>query len=261
MFLKLLNQNHKRINLQTTSEFKFLKEHFELLHIYKISYKYATPLELINSNIVLRGLLNKIQVEKGLLEFESAHFDTLSFMTYVEKRKMINFDIHQYTDDMPQFVDRESNQTIIIPFFEPFINQRYIDDISIFTLKQHSSYFYSFNQHMLDPYKTYGYQVYKSPFTKLEMLYENSHMILFYYDDFKCIYAFKKDKLKLTRTIHIIDQYSTKTDIDIDDIKEAARLYADFKFKELLELLHDKEYVSDKTYKYIYKKCGRRGIR
>ena len=49
-------------------------------------------------------------------------------------------------------------QIILIPYLEPFINERYLNNYMLLTLKQHQLYVKNYQRNIEIPYQLYGFK-------------------------------------------------------------------------------------------------------
>ena len=63
---------------------------------------------------------------------------------------------------------KDDQQIILIPYLEPFINERYLNNYMLLTLKQHQLYVKNYQRNIEIPYQLYGLKVLRSAFSSLK---------------------------------------------------------------------------------------------
>lgn len=199
--------------------------------------------------VILNGIFNKNKIDEEYKRFIYETQDAISYLNYDEKQKMFNKIVEETINGLKHV--NINNQTIIIPYLESFINERYLNNYMLLTLKQHSIYVKDYQRDINSPYQLYSLQILDSSFSSLIKVLEDNEYEYYYYDELKKIYIISKEKFNIIDSFPIVDKYF-QGNTKIDEIKQ---IMLDYHNKEqFINHLHDLKYLSDKRYKKIIKK-------
>ena len=146
---------------------------------------------------------------------------------------------------------KADQQIILIPYLEPFVNERYLNNYMLLTLKQHQLYVKNYQRNIENPYQLYGLKVLRSAFSSLKGIAEDENYEYYYYDGLKKIYIFDKKEYGLVDSFPIVDKYF-QGNTSLDDIREVMTYYK--QPQQFINQLHELNYLSDKVHKKIMKK-------
>ena len=146
---------------------------------------------------------------------------------------------------------KHEDQIIMIPHLEPFINERYLKNYMLMTLKQHKLYVKEYPRDIEQPYQLYGLIVLRSAFSSLKGIAEDENYEYYYYDELKKIYLFDKETYHMVDCFPIVDKYF-QGNINLEDVREVMTYY--HQPQQFIEQLHELNYISDKIHKKIIKK-------
>lgn len=200
--------------MQQSYEKKFAEVHQQYFSFYGFLSRFnevSNSFDLIRKTIILQGLLAKKQIE----DEAQLYSDTELSMPY--RMEIIHNRLPFFTHE---------NVNIYIPFFSPSFNKRY--DTKVDSLSKHpfSLLKHDFQDMIIDPFETYGLELFKSDFTRLIFLREDETCAAFYHVDFETIFiinnegsldhmipifdnALKNPEYKdfFKRLLHVIDAY------------------------------------------------------
>lgn len=252
--LDLLNKYRYDVKLNKTGLFNFVDSGSKELIEEGFNYKVKSPEDLFAYEVILNGIRTKIAIDECYNKFMAANYDVFEYVNYEEKRKMFNHDEEKIIHNFPSFQDHQSNETIYIPYLEPFVNRYYANDYQLVTLKQHHIYINEYPKMIDNIVKLYGIQPYNSKFSSLQFIGQDDESYYFYHDDFKTVFQFNVQKYHITNEINFIDKY-TKEYPNLDLIKEAMTLLANNQDDDnILEFLYENKFIVEKTYKKLIKK-------
>ncbi|MEG0591963.1 MAG: hypothetical protein RR512_01545 [Coprobacillus sp.] len=252
-FIESLNKQAKKISFQKTETYLHLEEVKKSLEELGLDFKIKNEFDMFEYEVIYNGLLTCNRFNNMYELFINAHYDLLAHLNYEEKRLMFNNDILPILNEAPHFYSEENDTEIYIPYYEPFVNKRFLEDYQIFSLKQHKDYLKNYKINSKTPVKLYGSMVYRTDFSSLTNVYEDERHLCLYFDELKTIYIFNKENNELLNKI-IIEDKDSQSELTIDDIKQVAYFIEQYQYKECLDLLKEKNSISDKTYKKILKK-------
>ena len=201
--------------------------------------KYKIQTNCVNFN-------NLYEVTEGL-DYETQ--DAIQYLNYEEKQKMFNSIISETLKNLKLM--KADQQIILIPYLEPFVNERYLNNYMLLTLKQHQLYVKNYQRNIENPYQLYGLKVLRSAFSSLKGIAEDENYEYYYYDGLKKIYIFDKKEYGLVDSFPIVDKYF-QGNTSLDDIREVMTYYK--QPQQFINQLHELNYLSDKVHKKIMKK-------
>ena len=208
IFKQIEKHQKKRNGFYKGDEFSFYLENRNLLtkmpkFSYLINMKQASEFDIMRANIILRSYLNKTLIEEEtsslqnymLKETKKSNYDNL---VIAMKEKIVN---------EPYYKDKKVK--LYIPFFSKAINLIYLNDPIKLTRYPYASLKDDFNDAMIDPFDTYGYELYNSYFTKLIMVCEQDKTAAFFHYDTNTIYIINEQG-RLDCKIVLFDKYIRK---------------------------------------------------
>lgn len=252
-FIETLNKYSKKIPLNKTKLYQRIEKEKKNLESNGFKIKIKNEFDMLDTELVLNAYLTKVKIDEAYLMFLNENYDILSYLNYEEKRKMFNIDLEKILNDVPSFYDEKSKTQIYIPFLEPFINRRYVEDYAILMLKQHNDYVKGYEAHIHSAVELYGNGVYRTDFSSLQVVYEDERHICMYFDQLYTIYIFKKDTLEFLNKLCFVDD-KVKKDVSIDDVCKIAEMIESYAYMDCLNYLKEKEFISEKTFKKISQK-------
>ncbi len=252
-FIESLNKYKKKVSLNKTNLYKSIYN--EKCHLERNGFKVSIKdeFDMFDLEIILKGFQTKNLIDDAYSMFLSKNYDLINYLNYEEKRKMFNLEIADILENAPHFYDEDNQINIYIPFLEPFVNSRYINDYSVLMLKAHHDYVENYKMHIHSAIELYGNDIYRTDFSCLQIVYEDDRHICFYYDELYTIYIFKKENLEYLNEVTIIDN-KCKENVDIDEVKEIIKMVEEYQYQECLDYLLEKKFICEKTYKKVLKK-------
>lgn len=252
-FIEKLNKYGKKISINKTDIYKKIEEAKLPLEAMGLNMKIKDEFDLFDYEIIYNGMLAQNYIENTYEMFLTQHYDLMDYLNYEEKRKMFNNDIVSILKRCPHFFDEKSQNEIYIPYLEAFVNQRYINDYQLMMLKQHREYVKTYKVNQKTPMELYGERIYQTGFSSLKNVYEDERHLCLYYDELKTIYIFRKDQKELLNKVIVVDG-DFQENVELEDIKAIAYDIENYLYKECLDLMKEKKYISEKTYKKVLKK-------
>ncbi len=252
-FIEKINKYGNKISITKTHIYQKIEEAKLPLEAMGLDMKIKNEFDLFDYEMIYKGMLAQNHIENTYEMFLSQHYDLMAYLNYDEKRKMFNNDIAPILKQYPHFLDEESQTDIYIPYLEAFVNHRYTNDYQLMMLKQHKEYVKNYKINQKTPVHLYGKKIYQTQFSSLENVYEDERHICFYYDELKTIYIFRKDNEELLNKM-IVQDASSQGDVDLEDVKLIAYDIENYLYKECLDLMREKNYICEKTYKKVLKK-------
>ena len=135
--------------------------------------------------VCLNGIYNKTKIEGEYKRFAYETQDAIQYLNYEEKQKMFNSIISETLKNLKLM--KADQQIILIPYLEPFVNERYLNNYMLLTLKQHQLYVKDYQRNIEIPYQLYGLKVLRSAFSSLKGKAEEENYEYYYNDGLKKI--------------------------------------------------------------------------
>lgn len=253
MILKLLKKYGYEVKLSKTQLYQNIAQSKDLLNKEGFQYDMKSIDDLLKVEVVLNGLKTKKRIEEAYHLFYAHNYDVFEYINYDEKRMMFNRDVETFINECPSFKNKDGLR-IYIPYLEPFINQRYLDDYQLMTLKQHQSYLKNYPRDIQKPYELYGYLPFVSHFSSLQAIGQDENSYYFYHQELKKVLIFHAENFLYEDEICFVDKHNDLTPT-LDDIKDMMRIYLNQDDQHiLLETLFERGFIQEKTYKKILKK-------
>lgn len=247
--IRLLNKYGNNIIYKKCELFKQLSLRKDVFIEDGFDFKINNEEMMFKYEVVLNGIFNKNKIDEEYKRFIYETQDAISYLNYDEKQKMFNRIVEETINGLKYA--SINNQTIIIPYLESFINERYLNNYMLLTLKQHSIYVKDYKRDINSPYLLYSLKILDSSFSSLIKVLEDNEYEYYYFDELKKIYLISKENFNIVNSFPIVDKYF-QGNTNIDEIKQ---IMLDYHNKEqFINHLHDLKYLSDKRYKKIIKK-------
>lgn len=151
--------------------------------------------DILRANILLKGLENKKVFEDEILNIK-AH-------GMVEHAAFVNT-LKERTLDQPYFELEKAK--IYMPFFSVALNRIYTDEPEKLLDLPYKNLITSFEEAMIDPFDTYGSEIFNSYFSSLIKVSSSKHVTAFFNYDVNTIY-FINDQGRLDAKLVLFDKY------------------------------------------------------
>lgn len=250
LFKTLDKYKKKRTSFYKSEEFSFYTENRPLLNkMPKFSYlnnKENPEFDIIRINILLYSYLNKVLIEE----------ETASLQNYIlSGDSKVNYDNYVKTlkeklVDAPYIRDEDSK--IYIPFFSKPINLIYLNDPIKLTRYPYVTLKEDFNDAMIDPFDTYGYELFNSYFSRLIKIKEYEDTAAFFHYNTNTIYIINKQG-RLDTKIVLFDRFIRKPNYNhmLERISPVISAYYSDDRKLFLEELKKQGFLSSRMYYFI----------
>lgn len=240
---KILESERNKKNSHNNDEYTFFvnNKHFLKENTYFSSY--ASPLDafdLIKSNIIIRALKNKEEIEEMILSKESDK--NIDLKLYI-KEKCLDFPSIQY-----------ENLKIYFPFFSKITNNVYVNEVERLNDEPYNALFQDYSPFLVNPFDTYGVDLFDSTFTRLIKIDEDLTTVAFYSYYLSAILIINKQG-GLDNVIYLFDKHlkhPNKSHI-IDRVKALTDSYYKNNIHDFVYTLYKNEFISYKVFKKICK--------
>ena len=207
--------------------------------------------DIMRANIVLQGLENKETIE---IEVENinTHFEAGKKPTH-EKYILT---LRERTIDSPYYFD--GNIKIFIPFFSRALNTVYSRDPEKLLKSPFLELRDSFSGSLVDPFDTYGSELYNSSFTRLIKIGSNGNEYGYFHYDTNTIYIIN-DQGRLDIQIPLFDKYLKFPNYNhmLERIAPVFKEYVNNNRAGFIQALYDNNFISRKMLGLIKRKCKR----
>jgi hypothetical protein len=200
--------------------------------------------DVLSANIIIRSILNKRLLDEEIEE---------SFATSIDKSiEEIKREIDSKASSLPKIT--YSNYAIYIPFFDKATNMIYAMECEKLFQAPYDDLMGNYEAFLLDPFLTYGVELFASNFTSLIPLAEDETSEAFYHEEFKTVFVINRQG-SLDCAIHIYDRkmHPNKEDDHIANLKKAMELFYSDKKSEFLFALYSGGLISYSSFRSISK--------
>ena len=241
LFSYIASKAKKRKDFEKSAEYRFFLEnrHFltkipRFLTFYDIE---GEPFEVMRANIVLQAYLNKVKMEEEIRN--------LSTYINVNKKNHNHFvkSFHEIISEQPYYQDGEDK--IFIPFFTRSLNQIYHDDPEKILTYPYNGLADNFKDTIIDPFDTYGSELYNSQFSRLVKIKQVEKETAFFHYDTNTIY-FINEQGRLDTSVVLFDRYIRHPSYShmLERIKPVVDAYFAFDRDKFIMALHDNGFIS-----------------
>ena len=150
---------------------------------------------ILRANILIKGLENKTILEDEILNLHN--HGSLEHSVFVNT-------LRERTIDLPYY--EVNDIKIFIPFFSIALNQTYINEPEKLLNEPYKNLRLSFEDATIDPFDTYGAELFNSYFSSLVKIAEGKHVTAYFNYDMNTIY-FVNDQGRLDNKIVLYDKY------------------------------------------------------
>ena len=241
LFDYIASKAKRRKGFEKSEEFRFFLEYRHLLtkiprfvHFYDLE---SEPFEIMRANIILQAYLNKLKME------QEAH--NLNNYITINKKNHANFvkSFHEIISELPYY--QEDKDKIFIPFFTRSLNQIYSDDPEKLLTHPYDGLADNFKDTVIDPFDTYGSELYNSHFSRLVKIRSEDKETAFFHYDTNTIY-FVNEEGRLDTSVILFDRYIMHPNYAhmLERIKPVVDAYFAFDREAFLKALHENGFIS-----------------
>lgn len=198
LFKYLKEKCDKNFLLASSSEKRFYDENASYFSNYPALNRFLqsnSSFALIQACIILKGLLNKMKIEKSASLFKSSDLDKKETSQIIHAR-------------LP-YMEYKRGEKIYIPFFSPLVNRAYDKELNSLMKEPLIQLASDFSSSVRDPFDLYGTALYNSLFCSLIKIGEDKKtgIIGMYSIDMEMIYIIDSQG-RLEEEIRVFDDLS-----------------------------------------------------
>ena len=246
---EILERKQKyRRSFSNTEEFKFFMENRHLLVAFKrfdnLYDSEENEFDIMRANILLMGLNNKKIFEEEINNiYNHGMTDHEKFVTTLKER----------TIDQPYF--EADNIQIYIPFFTRALNDMYVNEPEKLLHLPYSELKDDYENACIDPFDTYGSELFNSYFTSLVKISSSKNVSAFFHYDTNSLY-FINDQGRLDAKIVLFDKYMKKPAFThmIERLTPVADAYYNNDRLRMVIALRDSKLISMQMFKILTEK-------
>lgn len=245
MYETLENKQKYRRSFSNSDDFKYFIQNRENIGKFK---RYANlydseenEFNIMRANILLRGLENKKLFESEIENIKNhGDIEHTKFVTALKER----------TIDQPYY--EINGVKIFIPFFSSALNQIYVNEPEKMLSLPYSELKTDFEEACIDPFDTYGYELFNSYFTSLVKISETKGVAAFFHYDTNTIY-FINDQGRLDAKVVLFDKYMKKISFThmMERISPVVEAYFNNNKKEMIDALFNNNLISENMYNLL----------
>ncbi|MBP5574969.1 MAG: hypothetical protein J6X50_04460 [Bacilli bacterium] len=248
LFTYVASKAKRRKTFESSEEFHFFIEHRHILmHFPQFIHFYDAendPFQMMRANIILQAFINKMKMEEEATNLDK-YLDS-------SKKNHDNFDIsfHEIIYELPYY--EEENDKIYIPFFPRSLNQIYLNEPEKLLTSAYSNLQEDFKDTLIDPFDTYGSELYNSHFSRLVKIKTVDKETAFFHYDTNTIY-FVNEQGRLDAGIVLFDRYIRHPSYShmLERIKPVVDAYFAFDRNGLIDALYMNGFISNRLLRRI----------
>ncbi len=205
--------------------------------------KYLTAendFDIIKANIVIRGLKNKEDIDTFIIEGFKNNIPNLN---EILKEKCLDYPYIKYDD-----------YRVYFPFFNRITNGVYSNEVEKLKESPYSDLFLNYKAFIVDPFDTYGVDLFDSSFTKLVKVSEDLTTVSYFSYHLNCIFVINRQG-GIDTMIYLFDKHlkhPNKSHV-IDRVKVVLESYYTNQMRDFVSSLYKNEFISYKVFKKICK--------
>ena len=239
LFSYIAKKAKRRKTFEASEEFHFFIENRHILmHIPQFMHFFDTendPFQVMRANIVLQAYINKNKMEE----------EVASLSKYLDDHDNLVKSFHEIISELPYY--QEDVNKIYIPFFSRELNQVYLNEPEKLLTSSYKGLKEDFKGTLVDPFDTYGSELYNSHFSRLVKIKEVDKEAAFFHYDTNTIY-FVNEQGRLDAGIVLFDRYIRHPSDShmVERIKPVVDAYFAFDREGLIDALFTNGFMSNR---------------
>ena len=239
LFSYIASKAKRRKTFEQSEEFHFFIENRHILmHLPQFMHFYDIendPFQVMRANIILQAYINKSKMEEEV--------DSLS--KYINDNANFVKSFHEIISELPYY--QENNDKIYIPFFSRDLNKIYLNEPEKLLTSSYNGLKEDFKGTLVDPFDTYGSELYNSHFSRLVKIKTVDKETAFFHYDTNTIY-FVNEQGRLDAGIVLFDRYIRHPNYShmLERIKPVVDAYFAFDREGLIDALFTNGFISNR---------------
>ena len=240
----LESHKKKRKDFKKSEDYLFYSKNKGLVpksnYFNNLSGRHIDDFNIFRANIIIHGVINKTLIEgevKNLVKYTETH-QILTHEDFVNT-------LMKQIEERPYLDEKEGR--IYIPFFPKSINLLYLQEPERLNEYPYTDLFKSYATLVIDPFDTYGNELFNTKFTNLKKIDSKNNVIAYYHSDTLTIYMVN-DQGRLDSKIVLFDRYLKKIDLEnIEErIKPVIEAYYEHNVQNFIKNLEKNRFISSK---------------
>ena len=239
LFSYIAKKAKRNKTFEQSEEFHFFIENRHILmHLPQFMHFYDTendPFQVMRANIILQAYINKSKMEE----------EVASLSKYLNDHVNLVKSFHEIISELPYY--QENNDKIYIPFFSRDLNQIYLNEPEKLLTSSYNALKEDFKGTLVDPFDTYGSELYNSHFSRLVKIKTVDKETAFFHYDTNTIY-FVNEQGRLDAGIALFDRYIRHPSYShmLERIKPVVDAYFAFDREGLIDALFTNGFMSNR---------------
>lgn len=247
---KILEKEKNKKSIKHSDEMKFYLENRSLLNKNPNFDKYidcSDIFDILCANIIISSIQNKAKLD-NIIEEEYLSSTSRSLINIKEE-------IKDKILDLPYLKIKDIK--VYVPIFNVSTNYVYSINNEKMTEEPYVNLRDNYNAFLIDPFATYGVDLFDSMFTKLVRIEECPTAVAFYHFDFNAIFIINRQG-GLDNIIYLFDKKlrHPKTNRIVERIRPVINAYFDGRLNDFIYLLYKNELISYSVFRKICKEKG-----
>ena len=258
LYETLAKNRKRRIPFYKSDEFSFFMSNRGLLSkVPRFSYLddvREDDFDIMRANIIIHSYLNKVAFEEEVVNFE----EHLKAGETIDHVKLIQT-LRERMLDCPYFKEENEKDKIYIPFFSRSLNALYFREPEKLLELPYSNLKDQFADSIIDPFDTYGSELFNSNFTRLLKVKTVENITAYFHYDTNTIY-FVNNQGRLDNKLVLFDRHMKRVSNShmLDRISPVIDAYFNSDRAALINALHDQELISSKLLYHIHKRSKKK---
>jgi len=245
---KILEKEQNKHVIRNTDEYRFYMDNKFLLKELPFFEKFletSNLFDIIRANMLILAIQNKNKLDR-IIDDEYG-FDMSRRGIIKDKNLVVNKVL-----DLPYL--KYNGFKIYIPFFNVATNYVYSSDNMKMYKEPYSNLFDQYAPFLVNPFTTYGIDLFDSLFTKLVRIDENSTSVAFYDFDFNVIIIINRQG-SLDNIIYLFDKHLKKPNKSkiVERIQPIIKAYYSNNLNDFIYLLYKNELISYTVFRKLCK--------
>ncbi|HPY79893.1 MAG: hypothetical protein GXY57_04460 [Erysipelotrichaceae bacterium] len=252
IFSLLDKYQRRRTEFKKSEEYRFFLENREALNRFpKYAFLYDSDIDDFNvmrANCFLYGLTNKDTIEKEVINLDRylpshSKADNTVFKKALEQRLV----------DLPYMMSNK--EKIFIPFFPKSINLIYVEEPDKLLKEPYHDLIKNYTKAIVDPFDTYGAELYNSYFTRLVKIFTNDKEVAYFHYDTHTIYIVNMQG-RLDAKIVLFDKYMKRISDHhmLERIRPVVEAYFNYNRSDFIQKLYENGFISPRMLTIIHRK-------
>lgn len=253
---KMVEKYKKNRRLNASDEYRFYKKNANILnacHIFSREFSPLDSFELVQSNIIIRALMNKQAIE-NLVDELNAEYEKKDKKV---STKVLKDRMEQLMSTLP-YIQNGDNR-IFVPIFSYAMNIIYEKESYKLLTYPYNELKDNFDDSVVDLFEIYNFSLYNSFFSKLILIDKDKTCAAFFSIDYLTIY-FINDQGRLDNQLPLFDKYVKR--INSAQVLSRAQIAVSYYFKNdkigFIKELRKQKLISSRFYHKLLQKEDKR---